>query len=274
MKQSKAYRISSNAVSILLVLLMLFPIYIMIIGSLKPGREIFKFELFPRLDGLTLDGYGALFQNQRFFRSYGNTFLSSLIITLVALLFAAMAGFALAKLDFPGRKASFFFIISTMMVPFSLLMLPLFMLVKAMGMMDTLWGVIVPSLPRAYGVFLIRQFMRSIPDDLLESAKIDGYGYLGIFTKIIVPLSKPILFTLATTIFLTSWNNYTWPLIAIQSRDMRFLQVYVASFFEENKTQWDLIFSSLCLSTIPTIILFFVSQKFLVEGIKMSGIKE
>lgn len=185
-----------------------------------------------------------------------------------------MAGFALAKLNFPGRKFAFFYIISTMMVPFSLLMLPLFMLIQNMNMMDTIWGVIIPSLPRAYGVFLIRQFMRSIPNDLIEAARIDGCGYARIFTRVVMPLSKPVIFTLATTIFLTSWNNYTWPLIAIQSREKRLLQVYVASFFQENLTRWDLVFAALCLSTIPTIILFFVSQRFLVDGIKMSGIKE
>lgn len=274
MKQSKIYIIFSHIGSVLLVLIMLFPMYVMVLGSFRPGREMFSFELFPSFDRLTIEGYASLFSKPDFFRSYANTFLSSLIITLVALLFASMAGFALAKLDFPGRRGVFFFIISTMMVPFSLLMLPLFMLVQGMNLMDRIWGVIIPSLPRAYGVFLIRQFMRSIPNDLLESAKIDGCSFMKIFSRIVVPLSKPILFTLATTIFLTSWNNYTWPLIAIQSKEKRFLQVFVASFFQENLTRWDLIFASLCLSTIPTIILFFVSQRFLVEGIKMSGIKE
>ena len=140
--------------------------------------------------------------------------------------------------------------------------------------MNTLWGIIIPSLPRAYGVFLIRQFMRSIPDDLIDSAQIDGCTYSKIFWKIVLPLSKPILLTLATTMFLSSWNNYTWPLIAVQSKELRVLQIHVAGFFQENITHWDLIFSALCLSTIPAILLFFVAQKFLVEGIKLSGIKE
>lgn len=274
MKQTKTYKIFSHLISVLLTLVMLFPIYVMILGSFRPGREIFSFKLLPWAGGLTFDGYRTLFSEQNFFRSYINTFVSSVIITAAALLFAAMAGFALAKLNFPGRRAAFFFIISTMMVPFSLLMLPLFIVIRQMHLMDSIWGVIIPSLPRAYGVFLVRQFMYSIPDELVESAKIDGCSYMGIFRRIVWPLSKPILFTLATTIFLTSWNNYTWPLIAIQSREKRFLQVYVASFFQENLTRWDLIFASLCLSTIPTIILFFVSQRFLVEGIKTSGIKE
>lgn len=274
MRQSKTYKTVSNAVSVLLVVVMLFPMYIMVLGSFKAGRDIFDFKLIPDFGSLTLDGYKSLFSDQYFLRSFLNTFLSSVLITVIALLFASMAGFALAKLRFPGRKGFFLFIISTMMVPFSLLMLPLFVIVREMNLINTLWGVIIPSLPRAYGVFLIRQFMLSIPNDLMESAKIDGCGYIRTFTKIVVPLSKPILFTLATTIFLSSWNNYTWPLIAIQDRNLQFLQVYVAGFFQENVTKWELIFSSLCLSTIPTIILFFISQKFLVEGIKLSGIKE
>lgn len=99
--------------------------------------------------------------------------------------------------------------------------------------MNTLWGIIIPSLPRAYGVFLIRQFMRSIPDDLIDSAQIDGCTYSKIFWKIVLPLSKPILLTLATTMFLSSWNNYTWPLIAVQSKELRVLQIHVAGFFKK-----------------------------------------
>ncbi len=273
MKQKKAYQIFTHSASILIIAVMLFPMFVMVLGSFRPGREVFSFNLIPNIESLTVAGYQKLLTNPRFIRSYRNTFISSIIITLVALTFASMAAFALAKLHFPGKNGFFLLIISTMMVPFSLLMLPLFIIIKNIGMMDSLWGVILPSLPRAYGVFLIRQFMRSIPDDLMEAAKIDGCTYRKLFTRIVLPLTKPILFTLSTTMFLTSWNNYTWPMIVIQSRDKRLLQVFVASFFQENITHWDLVFSSLCLSTIPTIILFFISQKFIVEGIKTSGIK-
>ena len=274
MRQSKGYILFSQVLSIVISLVMIFPIYLMITGSFKPGRDIFDFKLFPEPGNLTLDGYRSLFSDDIFFRSYGNTIFTSVFITLFGLLFAAMAGYALAKLRFPFRKGCFLFVISTMMVPFSLLMLPLFVIVKNMGLINTLWGIVIPSLPRAYGVFLIRQFMRSIPGDLMDSAQIDGCSYSKIFWKIILPLSKPILLTLATTMFLSSWNNYTWPLIAVQSRELRVLQIHVAGFFQENITHWDLIFSALCLSTIPTILLFFIAQKFLVEGIKLSGIKE
>lgn len=274
MRQSRQYRVVSHVLSIGLCAIMIFPIYLMILGSFKPGRDMFDFKLLPEPGGLTLEGYRSLFSDESFFRSYGNTIFTSVFITFFGLLFASMAGYALAKLHFPFRKTCFLCIISTMMVPFSLLMLPLFVITKNMGIMNTLWGIIIPSLPRAYGVFLIRQFMRSIPDDLIDSAQIDGCTYSKIFWKIVLPLSKPILLTLATTMFLSSWNNYTWPLIAVQSKELRVLQIHVAVFFQENITHWDLIFSALCLSTIPAILLFFVAQKFLVEGIKLSGIKE
>jgi multiple sugar transport system permease protein len=274
MRQSTAQKAIVHGLSLLLVFVMIFPVYIMILGSFKPGREIFNFKILPNPETLTLDGYRTLFQDFGFFRSCWNTFFTSTVTMVFGLLFASMAGYVLAKLQFPFRRGLFFFIISTMMVPFSLLMLPLFVITRQMKLINTLWGIIIPGLPRAYGVFLIRQFMRSIPKDLIESARIDGYSFGRIFTKIALPLSKPILLTLATTMFLSCWNNYTWPLIAVQNKNLRVLQVHVAGFFQEHITKWDLIFSSLCLSTIPTIILFFAAQKFLVEGIKLSGIKE
>ena len=232
MRQSRQYRVVSHVLSIGLCAIMIFPIYLMILGSFKP-RDMFDFKLLPEPGGLTLEGYRSLFSDESYFRSYGNTIFTSVFITFFGLLFASMAGYALAKLHFPFRKTCFLCIISTMMVPFSLLMLPLFVITKNMGIMNTLWGIIIPSLPRAYGVFLIRQFMRSIPDDLIDSAQIDGCTYSKIFWKIVLPLSKPILLTLATTMFLSSWNNYTWPLIAVQSKELRVLQIHVAGFFKK-----------------------------------------
>lgn len=274
MKQRLGMKAFVHTASIVFVILMMIPFYLMVVSSFRGGKDIFRFTLLPSPATLTLEGYRTIAQDRLFLTAFGNTLFTSSTITVFALLFASMAGFALAKLSFPGRRMLLLLIISTMMVPFALLMLPLFLVVKQMGMMDTLWALILPGLPRAYGVFLMRQFMRGIPGDLLESAKIDGCGYLRAYAQIILPLSKPVLFTLATTIFLTSWNNYTWPVIAVQSKELRVLQMHVASYFEEYTSNWALIFASLCASTIPTLILFCVCQRFLVEGIKLSGIKE
>lgn len=274
MKQRLRAKVLVHALSILVMVVMILPFYLMIVSSFRSGKDIFKFVLVPEWKTFTTVGYQELFGDKLFLRAFFNTLITSSAITVLAVLFAAMAGFALSRLQFPGRQAILLAVISTMMIPFSLLMLPLFLVTRQMGLMNTLWAIILPGLPRAYGVFLMRQFMRSIPRDLTESATIDGCGYRRIFTGIVLPLSKPVIFTLASTVFLTSWNNYTWPVIAVQSKEMRVLQMHVASYFTEYTNQWSLIFSALCASTLPTLILFFASQRFLVEGIKLSGIKE
>lgn len=256
--------------AVVLGFILLFPIYMMLVSSLKTRADVFDMKIIP--NAITPEGY-TLAIEEDFGRYFLNSLFISTTVTLVALLFHAMAGYALARLKFAGKNAIFLWILSTLMIPFSVIMIPLFILVKQFDWLNTFRGVIIPAIPHAYGIFLFRQFFLTIPKDLEEAATIDGCSYFGIFAKIFVPLSKSISITLAVAFFIANWNNYLWPLIVSQKQEMWVLQVALANFIGRNDTPWNAIMASGVMTVVPTIFIFFVLQKYLVEGIKMSGIK-
>ncbi|MDH6363858.1 multiple sugar transport system permease protein [Enterococcus sp. PF1-24] len=272
--RSKKKQWTINICAILLALVFLFPIYVMILSSLKPSSEIFKMSLIPDFSILTLDNFREVLDNDFFFRSMLNSFIIATSITIAALFFHSMAGYALAKMRFPGKKLIFGWFMSTMMIPFAVIMIPLFIIVRQMGLLNTLWAVILPLLPNAYGIFLYRQFFMNIPDSLMEAAKIDGLSNFKIFWKIYMPLSKPITVTLAITFFVTNWNTYLWPLIVTQKQELWVIQVAMANFKQEHTTAWNLILAGAVIAALPTVILFFIFQKYIKDGIKTSGMKE
>jgi len=248
----------------------LFPIYLLIVSSLKPVEHVFDMRLIPR--EITFEGY-TLALNESFGRYFLNSVIVATAVTIVALIFHAMAGYSLARLKFTGKKVVFALILSTMMVPFSVLMIPLFILVKELGWLNTYAGIIIPAIPHAYGIFLFRQFFLTMPNDLQEAASIDGCTKFGIFVKIFLPLSKPITITLAVAFFIANWNNYLWPLLIAQKQEMWVLQVAIANFIGRTDTPWNAVLAAGVITVLPTMVMFFVLQKYLVEGIKMSGIK-
>lgn len=259
----------ASAIAIVIV----FPVYLLIISSFKESQDVFNMNLFPSLSTLTLENYKTVFTEENFGGNIFNSFYVATIVTVVALLFHAMSGYALARLNFRGRKVIFTWIISTLMIPFSVIMIPLFIIIKNMGLINNLWGIIIPMIPNAYGIFLFHQFFLGIPKELEESAKIDGASYFGVFWRIVLPLSKPIAVTLAVAFFLANWNNYLWPLIVAQDRELWLVQIAIANFKSAQAVEWNLVLAASCVSALPIIILFFVFQKHITEGVKTSGIK-
>jgi multiple sugar transport system permease protein len=255
--------------AIILGVLLLIPVYMLIISSFKLSADVFDLSLIPK--AVTTDGYKIVAQ-QNFARYFLNSLFISSTVTIVALLFHAMAGYALARLNFVGKGAIFIWILSTLMIPFSVIMIPLFILIKQFDWLNTFRGIIIPAIPHAYGIFLFRQFFITIPKDLEEAATIDGCSYFGIFARIFLPLSKSISITLAVAFFIANWNNYLWPLIVSQKQNMWVLQVAIANFVGRVGTQWNAVMAAGVITIIPTMIIFFILQKYLVEGIKMSGI--
>ena len=256
--------------AVVIGVLLLLPIYMMFVSSLKPSADVYDLRLIPK--EISFDGYIFTLQED-FIRYFINSLFISSTVTIVALVFHAMAGYSLARLNFAGKKFVFLWIVSTLMVPFSVIMIPLFILVKQLGWLNTFQGVIIPAIPHAYGIFLFRQFFLTMPKDLEEAATIDGCSPFGIFARIFVPLSKSISITLAVAFFIANWNNYLWPLIVSQKQEMWVLQVAIANFVGRNGARWDAVMAAGVITVVPTIIMFFVLQKYLVEGIKMSGIK-
>ena len=202
-----------------------------------------------------------------------NSFFVSATVTVVALFFHSMAAYALARLRFPGRELIFRLIFSTLLVSLPVILVPLFVLVRSMGMLNTYAGLIIPAIFNAFGIFLLRQFYLGIPDELEEAAILDGAGYWRVYANIILPLSRPILAALAVFFFLANWNSFLWPLTITSDPDLWVVQTGIASFQQQYASAQNYIMAASVVVAMPTMLLFFIFQRQLVESIKTSGFK-
>jgi len=255
----------------ILAILTVSPLIWMISASLKPGAETFAPNIIPSHP--TLENFRYVFTALPFWRYMLNSFFVSGTITVVALWFHSMAGFALARLRFPGREAIFLAIFSTFLVSLPVIIVPLFILVRQMGMVNTYAGLIVPATFNAFGIFLLRQFYIAIPNELQEAAVIDGAGYFRIYWNIMLPLSRPILAALAVFFFLANWNAFIWPLTITNDPNLWVVQIAIASFHQQYSASWNYIMAGSTIVALPTLLLFFIFQRQLVESIKTSGLK-
>lgn len=261
------------AICAVVAVITLAPFAWMILGSLKTAAEASQYppSLLPKT--FAWSNYRDVFTSVPFLRYILNSFFVASSVTLIALLFHSMAAYSLARLRYPGRNALFVIMIATLMVPFSITLIPSFIIVRSLGWLDTYWALIVPAIFNAFGIFLLRQFYLGLPEELEEAALLDGDTPAGIFLHIALPLSRPILATLAVFFWLANWNNYLWPLIVTQSPKMRVIQIGVASFAGEHSTQWQLIMAGSTIAAVPGLILYLFMQRYLIEGIKLSGLK-
>jgi multiple sugar transport system permease protein len=204
---------------------------------------------------------------------YLNSLIVSLAVTLGTVITSALAAFAFARLEFPGRNALFLTYLATLMVPYVVTMIPIFMLLTALKLVDTYFALIVPVMFSAYGTFLLRQFFLAIPRDLEDAARLDGCGNLGVLRHVVLPLSKPALATLGTFTFLGTWNSFMWPLIVINSTEKAPLMLGLYSFMGENTAQWNLLMAASVMVMAPVIVVFVLGQRYFIEGIVLSGIK-
>ena len=256
---------------IIIGLMFAFPIYVIIITSFKPNTQIFDMKLWP--DTFTLENYISVFVQFRFLDAVKNSLFIAVITTALSLFMQTTSAYAFSRLNFRGKNAMFMLAISTLMIPFTVLLIPLFLIVRSLGLADSLWGIIIPIAANGYGVFLMRQFFITIPKDLDESARIDGASFFTIYWRILLPLCKPILMTLGASYFISNWNNYMWPVIIINDPDKYVIQMTIAGFSQEHSTAWNLIFAGTVICSVPIFLLFYYFQKYIVEGIKTTGIK-
>jgi multiple sugar transport system permease protein len=254
----------------LLAAITLFPVLWMLLASLKPPDQIFG-TLFPTR--LTLDNFVYVLTQVPFARYLMNSAIVATAVTVIALWLHSMAAYALARLRFPGRGVVFGMIVGTLLVSLPVILVPLFLLTKALGMLDSYTGLIVPAIFHAFGIFLLRQFYLSIPRELEEAAVVDGCGYWRIYWNVILPLSRPVLASLAVLFFLANWNAFLWPLTIIQNPDLRVVQVGIASFKGQYGTAWHYIMAASLLAALPTIAAFLIGQRRLIDAIKTSGLK-
>ena len=250
------------------------PFIWMILTSVKDMGEIYVCppKWFPSV--IHFDNYKKVFEAAPFGRYYLNSIMVAVLVTLGQLVTCSMAAYAFARLKFWGRNVLFFIFLGTMMIPYNVTMIPSFMVLYWLGWVDSYQALIVPGLASAFGVFLLRQFFMTIPKELEEAAVIDGASKLTILRKIIVPLSKPALATLAIFTFMGVFNDFIWALIVINSENMRTVQLGLAIFRDRYLTQWDLLMAGSVTAVLPILIVFFFAQKYFIKGITLSGLKE
>jgi multiple sugar transport system permease protein len=264
-------RLVLYVVSSALAFMTVAPLFYMLSMSLKQTNEVFGTNLVPHHP--TVGNFVYVFTQVDFIRFLWNTFFVSAVVTVIALIFHSMAGYALARLRFPGRDAIFLAMFATFLISQPVIIVPLFILARTLHLLDSYAGLIVPSIFNAFGIFLLRQFYLGVPRELEEAALIDGAGYFRIWRSIILPLSRPILSALAILFFLANWNSFLWPLTIISNQDLWMVQVAIANFHQQYNGSWNYIMAASTVVALPTIVMFVIFQKRIVESIKTSGVK-
>lgn len=255
------------------VIAALIPFVWMIGGSFRSEADLFAAPASLLPTTWTLDGYISIWQELPFLRLLLNSFIFAGVTTVLCLLFDSMCAYALARIQFRGSTVLFWLVIATLMVPFQVTLIPVFIELFHFGWLDTYQGLIIPRATSAFGIFMLRQFFISIPRELDEAARIDGAGHLRIYWRIILPLAKPALATLAVLHFMNLWNDLLWPLIVTSSTEMRTLPAGLTLFGGQHVTDHAVLLAGATISLLPLALAFFFAQKYFVAGIATTGLK-
>ncbi|MGS7301960.1 carbohydrate ABC transporter permease [Enterococcus faecium] len=264
-----------RTISMLVILLVIaFPFLWLIISSFKQEKDIISFP--PRIfaDSYTLDNYIKVWTTIPLLDYIKNTVIFAGGTVITSVFFDSLAGYAFARMRFKGKSVLFYFVLLTMMIPFQVFMIPLFIEVNLLGMLDTYAGLIIPRMTTAFGIFMMRSFFITLPDSLEEAARIDGLSEFNIFLKIMLPLSKPTLLSLGIFTLMNSWNDLLYPLILTSSSKMRTLPAGLALFTGQNISFYGPVMAGTVISMLPLLVVYIFAQKYFVQGTAMSGMKE
>ena len=224
-------------------------------------------------DAPTLDNYRELFARAGMLRYLANSLLLATAVTLLSLVLNTMAGYAFAKLAFAGRERIFKLLIGALVIPGQVAMMPLFLMLKEMGLVNSYGGIVVPAMAGIFGIYLVRQYARTIPDELIEAARVDGAGELRIFVTVVVPLLRPVLASLAVFTFLGCWNDFMWPLIVLTDEELQTLPVALASLSREHVQDNELMMAGSVVTVLPVLVLFLMLQRHYIQGLLLGGVK-
>jgi ABC-type glycerol-3-phosphate transport system permease component len=271
--KTRVWQALGNIVLLLLIFLTIVPYLYMVSASFKPGDELFSIpiRLFP--DSLYLGNFQLLFEETSFVRWFFNSVFVGVSRMALAVVVSLMAGYAFAKFDFRFKNALFLLILATLTLPIYVLIVPLYDMMVAFGWTDTYIALILPVAAQAIGVFLTRQYLLSIPDEILDSARVDGAGEWSIFWRIVVPLSWPVIAVMAILFFTTSWNDYIWPLVVITQDKLFTVSLGLPTLVGPYDQEYGAIMAGSFLSTVPIIILFLIMQRRFIEGITRGALK-
>lgn len=252
---------------------MMVPYLWMVVSSFKSNMDIMSGQgsFFPNHP--TLEGYFTVFEDAPFLKWMWNSAISAVIITIITLFTSALAGYVFAKHQFKGKRILFILILATMMIPFQVIMIPTYLITARLGLIDHLAAIILPNLVSSYGVFLAKQFIEDIPQDLLDAARIDGAGELRLMIRIIAPLILPMLSALGIFTFMNAWNNYLWPLIVLNDTDHMTVPLALVYFNGTHVINYNVVMSAAVLITLPVMVVFLIFQKQFIKGLTMTGMK-
>lgn len=268
-KQAAVY-----AACVILAIIFLFPILWIILSSFKDGSELFRFPPTLLPENPTIVNYKMALEKGDFALFFKNSTMVAIISTVITVMINTMAGYAFAKYQFKGRDLIFVFFISTLMLPLEVLMIPIFQVVKFLGMYNSFAGIIIPPAATPAGVFLLRQYFLTVPDDLIEAARIDGASELSIFIRLMLPIAKPAMSVLAIFAFMWRWNDFMWPLLVIRDTEKYTLQLALANFNGQYSVDWNSLIAMSVVTMIPVLIVFLIFQKQFIQGMVTSGMKE
>lgn len=263
-------RLWLHAVLIFFSIVMVAPFLIMLVSSLVPDQVLLSGTI--ALSDLTLDNYTGAFTAIPFGRYYLNSIVVTFTVTVVRLLLSSLAAYAFARLRFRGRDLIFNLMLATLMIPAAVTIIPRFLIAKDLGWYDNYWGLIIPSIFGALAIFLMRQYYRGIPIDYDEAARMDGASSLRIWWQVIVPLSMPVLGTLAILTFNDTWNDFLWPLVITASDKMRTIPVGLSYFVGQYSTAWGMLMAGAVIALLPILIVYLIAQNAFVQGIALSGV--
>jgi ABC-type glycerol-3-phosphate transport system permease component len=270
---NRFWQVLGNAVLLLVIFLTIMPYVYMVSASFKPGDELFSIpvKIFP--DSLYWGNYDLLFGKTNFVRWFFNSVFIGLSRMLLAVAISLMAGYAFAKFDFRFKDALFIMLLATLTLPIYVLIVPLYSMMVAFGWTDHYIALILPLAAQAIGVFLSRQYLLSIPDEILDSARVDGAGEWGIFWRIIVPLSQPVIAVMAILFFTASWNDYIWPLVVLTKDQMFTVSLGLPTLVGPYSQEYGAVMAGSFLSTVPIMIIFLIMQRRFIEGITQGAVK-
>ena len=272
-RQRQREKLPRGAALVVAAVLTAFPLYWALVTALSPTAELTQAGLRLWPENPSLDAFSRGWSALPFTQWYVNSFAIAVVSVIITVGLNIVAGFVLAKYRFTGRNAIFLVILSTLMIPVQVVMVPQFQLVASLGWLNSYWAVIVPRAAEAFGIFLSRQFMLAIPDELLEAARVDGAGTLRILRSIVLPISRPLIAVLVIFTFMYRWNEYGWPLIVLRDQELYTVPIGLAFLQGQYGTDYPALMAMSLVSALPMLVVFIVFQRHLVEGMARSGLK-
>ncbi|MBG6064734.1 carbohydrate ABC transporter permease [Micromonospora ureilytica] len=271
--RSRAWRLLGYAALVLAAAGLLLPFFWMVVASLKTNNDVFTIPITWLPDPVVWRNYVDIWQRSDMTTWLWNTLLLSVIVTFLQVLTGSFAAYGFARVRFPGRNLLFLAYVGTIAVPWQSYMIPQFILMSKLHLSNTLWSIVAIQAFGAIGVFLMKQFYETIPEELSEAARVDGLSEYGIYRRIILPLSRPALASLALLMFTTTWNDYLGPLVYLRSPELRTVQLGLNTFISQYNAEYALIMTGSVLSVLPVAVIFLLGQRYFIEGVASTGLK-